>query len=55
MQVRSQAAGIRWSVQAHLEEEGEDHQEAGAEARVHRVQVEEPGEFRIPFLPPKFI
>merc|ERR1719189_1811035 len=40
-QVRSQAAGIRWSVQAHLEEEGQDHQEAGAEAGVHRVQVEE--------------
>ena len=43
-QVRPQAAGIRRSVQAHPEEEGQDHQEAGPQAGVHRVQVEEPGE-----------
>merc|ERR1719510_2085401 len=40
-QVRSQAAGIRWPVQAHSEEEGQDDQEAGTEAGVHGVQVEE--------------
>ena len=44
LQVRPQAAGIRRSVQAHPEEEGQDHQEAGPQAGVHRVQVEEPGE-----------
>ena len=43
-QVRPQAAGIRRSVQAHPEEEGQDHQEAGPQAGVQRVQVEEPGE-----------
>ena len=46
-QVRPQAAGIRRSVQAHPEEEGQDHQEAGPQAGVHRVQVEEPGEHSI--------
>ena len=50
IQVRSQAAGIRWPVQAHLEEEGQDYQEAGSEAGVYRVQVEESGEFYIPLL-----
>ena len=43
-QVRPQAAGIRRSVQAHPEEEGQDHQEVGPQAGVQRVQVEEPGE-----------
>ena len=46
-QVRPQAAGLRRPVQAHPEEEGQDHQEAGAEARVHGLQVEEPGSFHI--------
>ena len=36
-QVRPQAAGLRRPVQAHPEEEGQDHQEAGAQAGVHRV------------------
>jgi hypothetical protein len=31
--VRSQAAGLRRSVQAYPEEEGQDHQEAGAQVR----------------------
>merc|ERR1711962_247734 len=38
----SQAAGLRRSVQAHPEEEVQDHQEAGPQGRVHRLQVEEP-------------
>jgi hypothetical protein len=31
VQVRSEAAGLRWSVQAYPEKEGQDHQEAGAQ------------------------
>ena len=46
-QVRPQTAGFRRSVQAHLEEEGQDYQEAGTEAGVYGVQVEESGEFYI--------
>merc|ERR1712241_658765 len=42
-EVRSQAAGLWRSVQAHPEEEGEDHQEVGAQDGVLRLQVEEPG------------
>ena len=42
-QVRPEAAGFRRSVQAYPEEESEDHQEAGAEDRVLRLQVEAPG------------
>ena len=43
-QVRSEAAGVWWPVEADPEEEGEDDEEAGAEDGVHRVQVEEPGQ-----------
>ena len=42
-QIWPQAAGIRRSVQTHPEEEGQDHQEAGPQAGVHWVPVEEPG------------
>merc|ERR1711997_1206593 len=35
-----ETAGIRRSVQAHPEKEGQDHQEAGAEVGVLQVQVE---------------
>ena len=43
-QVWSKATGIWWTVQAYPEEEGEDHEEAGAQDGVHRLQVEEPGQ-----------
>merc|ERR1712117_732462 len=39
----SQAARVRRSVEADPEEEGEDHEEAGPQDGVHRLQVEEPG------------
>ena len=42
-QVRPEAAGLWRPVEAHLEEEGEDHEEAGAQDGVLRLQVEEPG------------
>ena len=42
-EVWSQAARVRRSVEADPEEEGEDHEEAGPQDGVHRVQVEEPG------------
>ena len=42
-QIWPQAAGIRRSVQAYPEEEGQDHQEAGPQAGVHWVPVEKPG------------
>ena len=41
--VRPKAARLWRSVEANSEEEGKDHQEAGAEVGVYRVQVEEPG------------
>merc|ERR1711936_892646 len=41
--VRSQAARLWRSVEANPEEEGQDHQEAGAEDGVLCVQMEEPG------------
>ena len=44
--VRSQAARLWRSVQAHPEEEGEDHQKVGAQDGVLCLQVEEPGEQR---------
>ena len=43
LKVRSQAAGLWRSVEANPEEEGQDHQEAGAEDGVLCVQMEEPG------------
>ena len=42
-QVRPEAAGLWRPVEAHLEEEGEDHEEAGAQDGVLGLQVEEPG------------
>lgn len=35
--LRSQAEGLRWSDQAHLQEEGQDHQEDCASYGVHCV------------------
>ena len=42
-EVWSQAARLRRAVEADLEEEGEDDEEAGPQDGVHRLQVEEPG------------
>ena len=42
-QIWPQAAGIRRSVQTYPEEEGQDHQEACPQARVHWVPMEKPG------------
>merc|ERR1712107_150337 len=38
-----EAAGLWRPVEAHPEEEGEDHEEAGSQDGVLRLQVEEPG------------
>ena len=39
-QIRRQAEGLRWTDQARLPQEGQDHEEGHAQARVHRLQAQ---------------